>query len=148
MPKPIHYTYAARTGLAVGGLALAVGLAGPFQGPGSLADVMGPEGRFAAWFVMSILAFLSAPRVRRNDIALYAVALAAALELLRGAVGEGALVSNVVFEAVGVLFAWMPSAAETLRHAARRSPYVAQRDYRSYGLGPTPFQMETPAAAE
>lgn len=108
-------TLAAQATLAVGLVAAGALMLGPFQGAERAFGLSDKEAHALAFFALTLTACLAAPRLRKDDLALAALALAGASELAQGVVGREAGVGDLVADALGVFLAWAPMQAAQMR---------------------------------
>lgn len=119
MFKPVHFVTAARVALLVGSLTVAVLTLGPFQG---LEQVFGLNDKAAhaiAFGGLLAISFLAFPRMRRNDLAVAALVLGAAVEVAQLFDHRSASVLDWLADAAGVLTVYGASMIETVRKMAR-----------------------------
>jgi hypothetical protein len=109
----------ARLILVLGSAAVGTLLLGPFQGAERVFLLTDKEAHALAFYVLTTLSFVAAPRMRRNDLALAAFALGLASEFAQACVGRDAGVNDVLADGLGVLLAWAPAHAESLRRLGR-----------------------------
>ena len=76
--------------------------------------------------------FLCFPRWRRTDLAIVAMAIGVAVELMQGMTGRSASVLDLLADGAGVLAATLPGLVERLRHQVRTNPYMSFADIRQY----------------
>ena len=119
MFKPVHFVTAARAVLLVGCLTVAVLTLGPFQG---LEQVFGLNDKAAhaiAFGGLLAISFLAFPRMRRNDLAIAALVLGAAVEVAQLFDHRSASVLDWLADAAGILAVHGASMIETVRKMAR-----------------------------
>lgn len=146
--------------LRVCALFSAVGLTILFLGPFTyLVDVFhvtDKEAHALAFFGVTLGLFAIAPRWRRTDLALAALAFGVLIELAQGLTGRSVSLTDLMADGVGILAALAPGMVERLRHHVRTSPDVdfariRARDRRSRAapVAASLIQAETaqPAAA-
>ncbi len=126
--------------LRVSALFAAIGLTVLFLGPFTyLVDVFHVTDKDAhalAFFGVTVALFAIAPRWRRTDLALAALAFGVLIELAQGLTGRSLSVTDLMADGVGILVALIPGAVERLRHHVRTSPdsdfaSIRARDRRS-----------------
>ena len=115
MPKQPWITVTAQAALACGVLVGGVLMLGPFQGAERHLMLSDKEAHAIAFFLFTLLAVLAAPQLRKNDIAVVALALAAASEVAQGMVGRSAALSDLLADAVGIFAVWAPMQAADFR---------------------------------
>lgn len=113
------WTVLARAALALGSAVAVFLMLGPFQGAERLLLLSDKQAHAIAFFTLTSLSFLAAPRVRKTDLALSALALGAAVEVAQLSVGRSASVLDLSADAVGVFMAWAPAHFESIRRRAR-----------------------------
>lgn len=92
------------------------------------AGVEGAAARAAILYSMTLLAFAALPRMRRDDIAGVAAALAAGAEAFHALSLHQVSPLFLGADVIGVFAAWAPAAVEQYRRLAREARYVAFRD--------------------
>ena len=114
--------------LRVCALCSAVGLTILFLGPFTyLVDVFHVTDKQAhafAFFGVTLGLFAIAPRWRRTDLALAALAFGVLIELAQGLTGRSVSLMDLMADGVGILAALAPGMVERLRHYVRTSPDV------------------------
>ncbi|WP_309630353.1 hypothetical protein [Brevundimonas sp.] len=126
---------------------------GPFTYLVDVFHVTDKEAHALAFFGVTLGLFAIAPRWRRTDLALAALAFGVLIELAQGLTGRGVSLTDLMADGVGILAALVPGIVERLRHHLRTSPdidfaSIRARDRRSR-TAPVPaslIQPETPAA--
>lgn len=108
-----------RLAAVVAGLGLTLLLLGPFQGLERHLSLTDKEAHALAFFAVTIGLFVIAPRWRRTDLALVALALGVAIELAQGLTGRSASLMDLMADSVGIVAAVMPGVIERLRHHIR-----------------------------
>lgn len=111
-----------RLGAAVSGLALAGLMLGPFQGLEAAFGLSDTAAHAIAFFAATTGLFLVAPKWRRGDIAMGAIAFGVIIELLQGLTGRSMSVTDVLADLLGVAVALIPGTIEHLRWMARAHP--------------------------
>ena len=147
--------------LRVAAVFSAIGLTVLFLGPFTyLVDVFhvtDKEAHALAFFGVTVGLFAIAPRWRRMDLALAALAFGVLIELAQGVTGRSVSLSDLAADAVGILAALVPGLIEQLRRQVRTSPDATFADLRaadrrsghSRELGPQPVdrsQVSPPAS--
>ena len=120
MLTPRRIVMAARLVFVMASLGMAVLMLGPFQG---LEQVFGLNDKTAhgvAFYGVVSGLFLIAPRQRRDDLALFVIAVAFVAELLQGLTGRSVSIVDFLAGSAGVLAAWAPGRIEQIRQAFRR----------------------------
>jgi VanZ family protein len=95
----------ARVTLALGSAFVTAMLLGPFQGAERHLMLTDKEAHGLAFMVFTVLAFIAAPKVRRSDLVLTALALAAASEIAQALVGRDGNVADFMADGLGVAIA-------------------------------------------
>lgn len=111
-----------RLAAVVSGLCLTALLLGPFQGLEQTLGLSDKEVHAIAFFAVTVGLFVIAPRRRRTDLALAALAFGVIIELVQGLTGRSASLSDLMADSVGILAAVLPGMAERLRHHIRTHP--------------------------
>jgi VanZ family protein len=109
----------ARVLLLLGAAAVGVLLLGPFQGAERLVHLTDKQAHALAFFGLTMVSFVAGPRVRRGDLALALIALAAASEIAQFCVGRDGSLGDTVADVVGVGLAWTPTQVVAVRARAR-----------------------------
>ncbi len=122
MLTPRHIVMAARLLFVAASLSMAVLMLGPFQGVEQMFGLNDKTAHVVAFYGLASGLFLIAPRQRRDDLALFVVAAAFALELLQGLTGRTVSIIDFLAGSAGVAAAWAPGRIEQLRAAFRQSP--------------------------
>jgi VanZ family protein len=118
----------ARVALFLGAATVGVLLLGPFQGAERLVYLSDKQAHALAFFGLTMISFVAGARVRRGDLALALIALAAASEVAQFCVGRDGSLADVLADAAGVLLAWAPTQAMAVRARARAAvPPVERR---------------------
>jgi hypothetical protein len=114
----------ARCVLAFGSLFVAVVLLGPFQGAERNLMLTDKQAHGLAFFIFTLVSFAAAPRIRRGDLVLTALGLAAASEIAQALVGRDGNIADFKADGIGILVAaglwtairfWRTPRAPTLR---------------------------------
>ena len=124
------------TAIAVAGLLIVT--LGPFQGAESRAGLSDKAAHVIALYCIALLAFSTAPRTRRTDLALATIGLGVVIELIQGAIGRSLSVGDLAADGLGVVAALAPTWVEGFRQQARRRPHlplgqIAKTDRRRRG---------------
>ena len=116
---------------------MAVVLLGPFQGAERALMLSDKQAHGLAFFVFTFVSFVAAPRIRRGDLALTALALAASSEIAQAVVGCDGNAADFLADAIGIALAVAPSYVGVLRRAARgeRPPQRLESDKIALGFG-------------
>lgn len=118
------------TVLAAG--ALTVLMLGPFQGLEARLGFTDLQAHALAFFALTLLTFLVAPRWRRSDLALAVLSFGVLVELAQGLTGRSMSVADLTADALGVAAALAPGVIEQFRRAVRLRP-----DQPVFSAGPT-----------
>ena len=113
-----------RLAAVVSVIGLTVLLLGPFQGLERMFHLTDREAHAIAFFGVTLGLFAIAPRWRRTDLALVALAFGVSIELAQGLTGRSASAMDLLADGVGILAALCPGLIERLRHPIRTSPDV------------------------
>ena len=130
--RPIDVTRAARGAVVVGGMGVALLMLAPmFQGAEQMFGLTDKQAHGLAFYVATLTAMLSLPRMRRTDLALAMLALGAAAEMAQAITGRSASFTDLSADAVGIFAAWAPSQVERLRYLSRNYPYRTFAEIRA-----------------
>ena len=119
MFKPAHIVTAARLALATGSLTVAVLTLGPFQGAESHFGLTDKEAHAIAFGGLLAVSFLACPRMRRNDLAIAALVLGAAVEVAQAFTGRDGNIPDWLADAFGIGVVYGASMIESVRKLAR-----------------------------
>lgn len=119
MFKPVHFVTAARVALVTGSLLVAVLALGPFQGAERYFGLNDKAAHALAFGGLLAVSFLAFPRMRRNDLAIAALVLGAAVEVAQLFGHRSASVLDWLADAAGVAVIYGASMIETVRKMAR-----------------------------
>lgn len=132
MFRPAHIVIGARAVLALGGACLAALMLMPmFSGAEGHFGFTDKQAHALAFYVFTSIGFLAAPRMRRNDLAIAAVAIGAAMEVAQAVTGRDGNFPDLAADSVGVLFAWGPTQIERIRGLVRSHPGLSFRQIRA-----------------
>lgn len=132
MIGPRSIVVGARAVLGLGAVCLAgLMLAPAFQGAERYFGLTDSEAHAIAFYGLTVLTILAAPRMRRNDLALAMVAIGAAMEVAQSFTGRDASFSDLFADSIGVLAAWAPTQVERVRRLARAHPYLSFAEIRA-----------------
>ncbi len=155
MFKPVHVVIAARVGLVVGSLTVAVLALGPFQGIEHLIGLGDKPAHAVAFGGLLAIAFLAFPRMRRNDLTLAVLVLGGAVEVAQlMADGRSPSLMDWLADAVGVGVVYSVSMIEAVRKLAREQGDMTfaqieagdrRRGRRRYSVAFEPVTAETVA---
>jgi VanZ family protein len=90
-------------------------LAKQFQGLEAVVGLNDKAAHAIAFYTLSLALFGVAPRARRQDLCLFVLATALAVELLQHFTGRSMSVGDFLAGAAGVVAAWAPGKIEELR---------------------------------
>lgn len=121
-PHRIILVLRAVTGLSV--CAVLILTLGPFQGLEARIGLSDKAAHALAFYILTLLLFSIAPRRRRTDLALAALALGILIELSQGLTGRSLSILDFLADALGVAAATAPAWIERFRHSARRRPFL------------------------
>lgn len=113
-----------RVAAAASAVGLTLLLLGPFQGLEQVFHLSDKEAHALAFFGVTVGLFSIAPRWRRTDLALAALAFGVLIELAQGLTGRSVSLVDLIADSVGILAALVPGLVERLRHHVRTSPDV------------------------
>jgi VanZ family protein len=119
MLKPVHIVNAARLALLLGSLTVAVLTLGPFQGAESHFGLTDKEAHALAFGGLLAVSFLAFPRMRRNDLAIAALVLGAAVEVAQNFTGRDGNIADWMADALGIAVIHGASLLEWVRKLAR-----------------------------
>ena len=120
-----------RLAAAVSAMWFTVLLLGPFQGLEQVFHLTDKEAHALAFFGVTLGLFAIAPRWRRTDLALAALAFGVFIELAQGLTGRSVSLLDLLADGVGILAALAPGLVERLRHHVRTSPDIDFATIRS-----------------
>lgn len=104
-----------RTALVVLSLCVGILVLGPFQGSEQSVGLNDKEAHVIAFFALTTLMLIALPKVRRMDIALYALTIGGGLEVAQLFTGRTFSIHDWLADAVGVSMAILPMMFESLR---------------------------------
>lgn len=113
-----------RLASVVCGLGLTILLLGPFQGLERTLHLTDKEAHAIAFFGVTVGLFVIAPRWRRTDLGLIALAFGVFIELAQGLTGRSVSLGDLMADGVGILAAVIPGVVERLRHQVRLHPHL------------------------
>ena len=123
---PGSYLAGLRGALALGAPALAAWLLG-FAAP-AIEPGVALAARAGALYALTLTAFASAPRMRRDDLAASAAGLACVAEAFRAVMVHHVDLVPLAVDIAGVFAAWAPAGVEHYRRLARDARYVPFRE--------------------
>ena len=157
MLKPVHFVSAARFTLVAGSLAVAVLTLGPFQGAEGHFGLTDKEAHAIAFGGLLAVSFLAFPRMRRNDLAIAALVLGAAVEVAQIIAHRDGNIADWLADAAGILTIYGASMIETVRKQAREQGDLTfaqaaaldrRRGRRRKATAVEPTQADAPRFAE
>lgn len=119
MLKPVHFVAAARFTLLAGSLSVVALTLGPFQGAEGHFGLTDKEAHAIAFGGLLAVSFLAFPRLRRNDLAIAALVLGAAVEVAQIIAHRDGNIADWLADAAGILTIYGASMIETVRKMAR-----------------------------
>lgn len=119
MFKPVHFVAAARLALLVGSLTVAVLTLGPFQGLEQVFGLSDKAAHAIAFGGLLAVSFLAFPRMRRNDLAIAALVMGAAVEVAQIIAHRDGNIPDWLADAAGILTVYGAGMIETVRKMAR-----------------------------
>lgn len=119
MFKPVHFVTAARIALLVGSLTVAVLTLGPFQGAERIFGLNDKAAHAIAFGGLLAISFLAFPRMRRNDLAIAALVMGAAIEVAQVIAHRDGNIPDWLADSAGILTIYGASMIETVRKMAR-----------------------------
>jgi VanZ family protein len=121
--RPIQITLLARFFLVAGTVALVPLLLVPaLQGAEAAFGLTDKQAHGLAFYLVTVTSFVAFPRMRRNDLAIAAIALGAASEAAQLITGRDAGVGDLLADVIGVSLAWAPGMMDDVRRLARKHP--------------------------
>ncbi|PIB91498.1 antibiotic resistance protein VanZ [Caulobacter sp. FWC2] len=157
MFKPVHFVAAARFTLVAGSLAVVVLTLGPFQGAEGHFGLTDKEAHAIAFGGLLAVSFLAFPRMRRNDLAIAALVLGAAVEVAQIIAHRDGNIADWLADAAGILTIYGASMIETVRKLAREQGDLTfaqiaaldrRRGRRQRATAFSPTQTDAPSFAE
>jgi len=118
--RPLLFARLAFSALAI--CAAPLMLLKQFQGLEAVFGLNDKAAHAIAFYVLSVALFIVVPRARRQDLCLFVLAAALAVELLQHFTGRSMSVGDFLAGAAGVAAAWAPGCAEELRRVFRGNP--------------------------
>ncbi len=116
---------AARFLLILAALVCGVGMLGPFQGVENHLIEPDKAAHFTAFYGLTLLMFSAFPNRRRLDLAVLAIAVGSAIEILQAVTGRDGEIGDLVADAAGALAVYAPVWLEWARQPRverRRGP--------------------------
>lgn len=104
-----------RAGLICLTLLVAILVLGPFQGAEQSFGLNDKEAHIIAFFALTVMLQMGLPQIRKMDLALLALLVGAAIEVVQLFTGRSASVTDWLADGLGILFATAPAYAETFR---------------------------------
>jgi hypothetical protein len=119
MFKPVHFVAAARLAPLGGSLTVAVLTLGPFQGAEANFGLSDKAAHAIAFGGLLAVSFLAFPKMRRNDLAVAALVMGAAIEVAQVIAHRDGNIPDWLADAFGILTIYGASMIETVRKMAR-----------------------------
>jgi hypothetical protein len=119
MLKPNHIVFAARGVLLIGALGAATLMLGPFQGLERNLGLNDKAAHALAFGILTAVAFLACPRMRRADLALAALVLGGGVEVAQMFGNRSASLLDWLADGAGIGTVYGVSLIEGLRKMAR-----------------------------
>jgi len=113
-------------------VALATLMLGPYEGLEKAVGLSDKTAHVLAFFLMTLGLFTIAPRTRRSDLCLAALAASVVSELLQGLTGRTLSITDLGADLVGIGCAMLPGAIEGFRRLARVHPDLTFAQSRLY----------------
>ena len=106
---------------------------GPFQGLEESFISADKAAHGIAFYALSMLAYLAAPRLRRTDLALTLLLFGCLIELAQRATGRDAGVGDVLADGLGIGAFFLPTMLQRWRNAANgvATPSRRRTDWRA-----------------
>lgn len=105
---------------------------GPFQGLEARLGFTDLQAHALAFFALTLLMFLVAPRWRRGDLAIAVLSFGVLVEMAQGLTGRSMSLADLAADALGVATALAPGLIEQFRRAVRMRP-----EQPVFSTGPT-----------
>lgn len=121
----LRFAYAAGVGL------MAILMFGPYQGLEQSFGMNDTAAHALAFYLATLGLFLIAPARRRDDLILFVIAAALAVEIIQPFTGRSMALSDFVAGVGGVMAAYLPGRIEWFRQAARRYPHTSFAEIRA-----------------
>lgn len=104
---------------------------------------LSPAALSIAFYILSVVAFVATPRLRRTDIGIAIVGYGVSLQMVQGGLDYQLNGAGVLAVLLGVGSAVLPGMIERLRHDCRRHPYmsfadITRQDRRNRGASSRP----------
>lgn len=111
-----------RIGVTAAALGLLGLMLGPFQGLERELGMGDYQAHALAFYGVTLLVFLVAPRSRRSDLVLILFGVGLLIELAQGVVGRAMSLTDVLANTLGIAAAYAPGLAEQVRRQLRHHP--------------------------
>lgn len=119
-------------------LLLITALLGPFQGVEREFGLEDTQAHIIAFYVLGVMALIALPTVRKSDIFIFAIGLAALTELVQAVVGRSASFVDWGANMIGLLLAFLPTYATEFRSSVssterfRKTKVTHYKTYSSF----------------
>lgn len=130
MITPSRLLVLIRLAVASGAGLAAVLMFGPYQGLERSFGLNDTAAHAIAFYLGALALFAVAPSRRRDDLILFAVAAALAVEVLQPLTGRSASITDFLAGVAGVMAAYAPGKIEAFRRTARRYPHLSYAEIR------------------
>lgn len=100
-------------------IAVSILVFGPFQGAESGFGLTDKEAHALAFYTLTALGLLAAPRVRKSDVVLGLLAFGAFIEVVQSFIGRDGDVFDWLADGLGIMMAYLPMMFEKARIASR-----------------------------
>lgn len=121
----LRLVYAAGVGL------MAILMFGPYQGLEQSFGMNDTAAHALAFYLATMGLFLIAPTRRRDDLILFVIAAALAVEIIQPFTGRSMALSDFLAGVGGVMTAYLPGRIEWFRKTARRYPNMTYAEIRA-----------------
>lgn len=111
-------------------ITLSVLMLGPFQGLERYFGLNDTAAHAIAFYGLTIITFVIAPKRRRTDLAIMLLSFGVAVELAQAATGRSASVIDLLADTAGVTAALLPGIIERLRRDVRLYPMMSYAEIR------------------
>lgn len=111
-------------------LTLTILMLGPFQGLEKSFGLNDTAAHVIAFYGLTIITFVIAPKRRRTDLAIMLLSFGVAIELAQAATGRSASLVDLLADAAGVTAALVPGLVERLRRDVRLHPFISYAEIR------------------
>ncbi len=119
MSREMKMTWLIRAGLMVLVLTVATLVFGPFGGDEEKFGLTDKEAHAMAFYALTALGLLAMPRLRKWDVAIFALAFGGAIEIIQPYVGRDGNLPDFLADAIGVSLAIVPMVFQGMRQFLR-----------------------------